>query len=373
MMRIAIVHDALCVAGGAERLALRMAQTFPDAPVFTSVYLPDQTFHEFRNLDVRILPFANRIKSEEQFKSFLPLWFFLIRRLDFKDFDVVLSSSTYLAKYIRPAKSAVHKSYIHAPFRLLWKTESYTPDSIPNPNLFRPILKLTLPFLRNLDRRLTRQIPEIATSCNNVAREIETIYKRTPAIINPPISIAEYPLSTKPGEYYLSVSRLISHKRVDIAVQACTHLHKKLIVVGDGPERKNLEQLAGESVHFVGRVSDDELKYLYIDSKALIFPSCEDYGIVPLEAQACGRPVIAFGQGGVLETVQDEKTGLFFQEQTVDSLEKCIQRFENMEFHAKEIRRWSTKFDFEIFKNSLQEFVLNSKSPKQKRDFSVMV
>ena len=337
-MRIAIVHDALCVAGGAERLALRMAQTFPEAPVFTSVYLPDQTFQEFRKMDVRVLPLARSIKSETQFKSLLPLWYFLIRCWDFSDYDVVLSSSTYLAKYIRPAKNVAHKSYIHAPFRLLWKPEAYTPESIPHPRLFRPILKLTLPLLRNLDRHLTRRIPQTATSCDHVAREMEAIYNLSPVIIHPPVVVNEYPLATTPGDYYLSVSRLISHKRVDLAVQACMQLKRKLVVVGDGPERKNLEQIAGETIRFVGRVSDDELKNLYANSKALIFPSDEDYGIVPLEAQACGRPVIAYGRGGVLETVQDEKTGLFFDEQSAESLKACIQRFERLEFRADEIR-----------------------------------
>jgi glycosyltransferase involved in cell wall biosynthesis len=362
MIRVAIVHDALCVYGGAERLAFWMAKAFPEAPIFTSVYLPDQTFQEFRGMDIRTLPFANHITSEEQFKSLLPLWFHLLRRLRFKEFDVVLSSSTYLAKYVHPAKGVLHKSYIHAPFRLLWKPESYTLDSIPNPCLFRPILKVTSPFLRNLDRRLTRQIPQIATSCSNMAREIQNIYGRNSVAIHPPINITEFPLATTDGDYYLSVSRLIFHKRVDLTVQACTQLHKKLIVVGDGLERKNLERLAGDTVRFVGRVSDDELKRLYLNSKALIFPGEEDYGITPLEAQACGRPVIAFGRGGVLETVWNGRTGLYFMEQTIESLKKCIRDFEDMNFQAQKIREWAKQFDAEGFIKAIREFVLEVKT-----------
>jgi glycosyltransferase involved in cell wall biosynthesis len=358
IMRIAIVHDALCVAGGAERLVLSMAKSFPEASIYTSVYLPDHTFQEFKDLNVHVLPFARYVKSEAQFKSLLPLWFFLIRRLDFKDFDVVLSSSTYLTKYIHPANTVSHKSYLHAPFRLLWKPESYTSESIPNPHIFRPILKVMLPLLRNWDRRLTRQIPEIATSCNHVAQEIATVYGLPSTIINPPVKCVEYPLATTLGNYYLSVSRLISHKRVDLTVQACTQLHKKLIVVGDGPEREKLEQMAGDTVRFVGRVSDEELKELYVNSKALIFPSYEDYGITPLEAQACGRPVIAFGRGGVLETVVNERTGLFFEDQAKESLIKSLLRFEEMKFNPKEIRIWAEKFDFEKFKENIQKFVL---------------
>ena len=356
-MRVAIVHDALCTAGGAERVVLWMTKAFPDAPIFTSAYLPNCTFNEFRQLDVRTLPHTKRITSEKQFKSWLPLWFFLIRQLDFRNYDVVLSSSTYLAKYIRPPRNVTHKAYIHAPFRLLWKPESYTSDSIPSPIIFKPILSLALPILRKLDQKFTQQIPAIATSCNNVAEEIWRIYHRASTVIHPPVSVDDYPLATSPGEYYLSVSRLISHKRVDLAIQACTRMKKKLIVVGDGPERKNLEKLAGETIRFVGRVNDEQLKTLYLDSKALLFPSHEDYGIVPLEAQACGRPVIAYGKGGALETVSEGKSGVFFSEQSVDSLVASMLDFEKMKFRPHQIRKWVDQFDVKYFISELRNFI----------------
>ena len=355
--RIAIVHDALCVPGGAERLTLWMTKVYPEAPIYTSVYLPDQTFSEFKGLDIRTLPFAKFIKSERQFKLLFPLWLMELQRINFSEFDIVLSSSTYLAKYIHPAPSVDHKSYIHAPFRLFWKPESYTTDSLPTPRILTMFVKAQLPYLRKWDRRLTREIPNIATNSQNMAKEIERIYQKPSVVIYPPVSIIDFPLTNATGEYFLTVSRLISHKRVDLAIEACNQLKKELIVVGDGPERKRLEQISGDTIHFVGRISDHELKSLYSNSKALIFPSQEDYGIVPLEAQACGRPVIAFGKGGVLETIKEGETGVFFKEQSVESLMKCIANFEKMDFNPHKIREWIKQFDVQNFIFGLQNFM----------------
>jgi len=153
------------------------------------------------------------------------------------------------------------------------------------------------------------------------------------------------------------VSRLISHKRVDLAVKACSQLKQRLVVVGDGPERKNLEKMAGDTVTFTGQVSGDELKKLFAGARALIFPSREDYGIVPLEAQACGRPVIAFGQGGVLETVIPGKTGVFFSAQTVESVTAAITEFNKMTFNLREIRAWAGNFDLPRFTAEIQHFI----------------
>ncbi len=357
-MRIAIVHDALCVAGGAERLVLWMAKAFPGVPIYTSVYLPAGTFSEFRHRDVRVLPLARFIRSERQFKLLYPLWLYLIQRLDFRDFDVVLSSSTYLAKFITPAPGVKHACYLYAPFRLLWKPESYSGESLPTPVAASGMVKRIVPLLRKWDLRRTRAIPKLATSCRNMADEIQKVYSMPAAILYPPVEIpAEIP-AREGTEYYLSVSRLISHKRVDIAVKACAQTGRKLVVVGDGPERAKLEQMAGEGITFAGRVSDEQLQALYRGAKGLIFPSYEDYGIVPLEAQAWGVPVIAYGKGGSLETVQESISGMFFDRQEVDSLVEALNRFEAASFDPEQIRRWVSRFDVKSFMRGLQEFVM---------------
>lgn len=356
-MRIALVHDALCVSGGAERLVLWLSKAFPEAPIYTSVYLPENTFPEYKNLDVRTLPGAKLIKSEKMFKLLFPYWLWQIQRVDFSEFDLVLSSSTYLAKYINPSKEVKHYSYLHAPFRLLWKPSSYSKDSLPTPGIIAPLIKRNSHLLQSWDRRRTQEISRVATSCNNVANEISDIYKIKAEIISPPIAISEYSITDHIGDYFLSVSRLISHKRVDIAIQACNLLKKKLIIIGEGPERNRLERMAGNSIYFLGKIPEAQLKEYYANARALIFPSHEDYGIVPLEAQACGLPVIAYGKGGVLETVEKDVSGLFFQEQTADSLMKALLQFETSTFDKNEIRKWTAKFDGKIFISKIQELV----------------
>ncbi len=252
-----------------------------------------------------------------------------------------------------------HAAYIYAPFRLLWKPEAYGQGSLPTPGVLEQLVRGTVPLLRKWDRARTRAIPSIATTCQHMAAEIKTNYGRSAAVIYPP---AEIPNSSRSGlareDYLLCVGRLISHKRIDLAVAACTRLGKRLIVVGDGPERANLERRAGPSIEFMGRVGDAALDELYQRARGLIFPSYEDYGLVPLEAQAHGVPVIAFGQGGVLETVKEGVSGIFFFKQDVDSLIACLQVFEASSFPEEQIRDWARRFDPQAFISRLRDFAL---------------
>ncbi len=356
-MKLAIVHDALCVSGGAERVAYYMARALPEATFFTSVYLPENTFAEFKPLEVHTLPLAKIARSERQFKLLYPLWLAEIRKMDFAEFDVVLTSSTYLAKFIRPARGVIHKSYLHAPFRLLWKPDSYSDDSLPTPASMRGLINWVIPPLRKFDIRETQRINSIAANCQNIANEIKAVYQREAVVIHPPVDIEKFPLAQGKGEYFLSVSRLISHKHIDIAIDACNRLALELVIVGDGPERSRLEKMAGKTIHFVGRVDENELHRLYCDTKALIFPSHEDFGLVPIEAQACGRPVIAYGQGGVLETIKEGVTGKFFSEQTTQALQRCLQDFNDEDYDPKQIRAWSEQFDFRYFAQKIRDFI----------------
>ena len=361
-MKIAIVHDALCVPGGAERFVLWLVKAFPDAPIFTSIYLPDATFPEYKKLNVVPLRFGTSIRTERQFKLLYPLWLWQFQRMDFSAFDVVLSSSTYLAKFIHSTGNTKHFAYLYAPFRLLWRPDSYTRESLPTPGFIAPLVKKIVPQFRKWDINNTQKIDKVATSCKNIASQIKSIYHINPTIINPPVSLADFSLSTSNGAYYLTVSRLVSHKRIDIAIEACNKLHRPLIVVGDGPERKALEKMAGETVKFVGRVDDAQLRDLYKNASALLFPSYEDYGIVPLEAQASGIPVLAYGHGGALETILDNETGLFFPHQNADTLIDCILTFETRKFDPQRIREWAKQFDAEKFIEKIRGFVENNRT-----------
>jgi glycosyltransferase involved in cell wall biosynthesis len=356
--RIALVHDALINTGGAERMATFMHETFPEAPIFTSVYLPDQTFAEFRSADVRTLPGARLAQTEARTKQLLGLWWLGFARLDLRQFDVVVSSTTWGAKFILPSGGTPHVCYCYAPFRWLWRPESYSPESLPMARPLQPLADLARRPLRALDYRATRAIPRLATTCANMARAIQDCYGREACVIHGPIRTTDYLSAATPDDYYLAVARLISYKRLDLAVTACQKLGRRLVIAGDGPERAALAALAGDTTQFVGRVADRELKELYAHCRAVLFPSYEDYGLVPLEAQASGRPVIAFGSGGALETIEAGRSGLFFYEQTVEAMVEAIQRFERMSFDAGAIRQGVLKFDVALFSQRLREFVL---------------
>lgn len=352
--RVAIVHDALCVAGGAERVALWMLEAFPEAKFFTSVYLPNNTFAGFMTKSINALPNSGFVKSEKQFKLSYLYWLSQIQKIDFSNFDLVLSSSTYLAKYIKVPKGVKHISYLHAPFRLLWKPNSYYSSSLPIPIFLMPLIKLLLPRLRSWDKQKTGLLQTIVTNSQNMQREISNVYDRDSSIIYPPVDIDAYPVQEKIDDYYIIVGRQISHKKFDIVIEACNRLNKHLVVVGDGPERISLQKIAGPTISFLGRLSDTELKEVLSKSRALIFPSHEDFGIVPVEAQACGVPVIAYGEGGALETVNEYVSGVFFKEQTAHSLMEKIVEFEKLQFSSHKIRSGVEKFDITHFISALQ-------------------
>lgn len=357
-LRVAIIHDALVNAGGAERVVTFMCEAFPDAPVFTSVYHPAHTYAAFASRTVHVLPGAPWASSELSMKRLLPLWLWGFRHLDLRDYDVVLSSTTFAAKFVSPPTGVPHACYLHGPFRLLWRPQVYEPSSLPFGCMARSGLELMRPLLQKLDRQATDRLSAIATNCRNMVRAIDECYHRKARVIYAPVRLAEYRVGSGPGDYYLTVSRLISWKRVDLAVAACRRLGRRLVVVGDGPELENLGAMAGDEVTFTGQVLDkQELASLFAGCRALLFCSHEDFGLAPIEAQASGRPVIAYHAGGALETVIDGQSGLFFHEQTTDSLVEAMLRFERASFDPEHVRATVAKFDVEPFMRDLREFV----------------
>ena len=360
--RVAIVHDALVNAGGAERVATFLCEAFPEAPLYTSVYLPDRTYAEFRSRVIHVLPGAARARTEARAKRMLPLWLLGFRQLDLREYDVVLSSTTFAAKHIRPPRGVRHVSYCYAPFRLLWKPEAYEPSSLPVGAVARAAIDLARPLLKAWDRAAMDRVSAIATTCRNMARAIAECYDRQAEVIYAPVRLSDYRVGTGPGEYYLTVSRLVSHKRVDLAVQACRQLRRRLVVVGDGPELARLRALGDEHVTFAGLVDKRSLIDLYAGCRALLFCSEEDYGLAPIEAQASGRPVIAYEAGGALETVIDGQSGIFFGEQTTASLVAAMLEFERRSFDPARVRDSVVRFDVEPFKQQLRNFVFDEGS-----------
>ena len=355
-MRLAIVHDALVNMGGAERVVQYMHKAFPDAPIYTSAYFPGQTYSAFRGLDIRPMRWLREAKTEMQVKALMPLVVLGFSRIDFSNYDIVLTSSTYAAKWISVRSPTRHIYYCYTPFRLAWDPGSYR-EQQSLPRLIRALLPALGVPLRYWDFKASQRADHILTMSEAMARRIEVSYKRFASVINPPIPVESYPLSRTTGEYYLVVSRLNRYKRIDLAILAFNTLKRPLIIVGDGPERRRLEQIASENIRFTGRVTEERLINFYCNCRALIFPGEEDYGLVPLEAQACGKPVIAYRAGGVLETVMEGVSGVFFDEQTPEALIEAVCQLEKLTFNPSVIRKHMLKFDVAVFVAKLRDFV----------------
>lgn len=359
-LRVAIVHDWLTNLGGAERVVLAMSQAFPEAPIYTSVYNASK-LPEFadKNIITSYLQHWPLAKSRHQLYPTARMRAF--ESFDFSDFDVVISSSSAEAKSIITSTDTLHISYIHTPIRYYW---SGYKDYLANPGLglLNPLAKLILPLkikqLRYYDFAAAQRPDILLANSKTVAARIKKYYQRDCQVLYPPVDLSRFD-TKKPqeGDYYLVVSRLIPYKRVDVAVRALSKLGKRLIVVGKGNQLKALEAVAGSTIEFKGALSDKEIARLYRGAKALIFTANEDFGITPLEAMAAGTPVICFGQGGATESVVDGETGVYFAEQTSQSLQQAIKKFEKLNLNIQKIRRRAEMFSVEKFTTQLKIIV----------------
>ena len=365
-MKIAIVHDELVRRGGGEQVALAMHKAFPDAPVYTLCYDPDKTYPEFKSANVITSWFQKIGRSERMIKMlYFPFAILAMRSLKLKGFDVVLLSTTHCGKFIRVDKHATLITYCHTPFRLAWRPFSYE-QVIKSNFIVRNIFLAASWVLRQLDKAASRRTNWYLTNAREVVSRIEDAYHpvNKVTVINPPANTSKFYVSQQIKDYYLVVCRLEAYKKVDLVIETFNTLHdKKLVVVGKGSMEEYLHKIAGSNVLFMHSLNAEELAQVYAECKALIFPQYEDYGITPLEAAASGRPVIAYGKGGVLETMipytvnSKNCTGIFFDEQTPESLKAAIEQFEKLEFDPYFIRRHSEKFREGIFIEKLKQFI----------------
>ncbi|RME75643.1 MAG: glycosyltransferase family 4 protein, partial [Chloroflexi bacterium] len=333
-MKIALAHDWLNQMGGAENVLEQMVNMYPSAPVFTTIYAPELMPQSYRGWDIRT-SWLNRAPGiHRHHQPYLPLYPAAVRSLDFRGFDVILSNKSGFIHGLRRSAEQVHICYCLAPTRYVWDYAGYAAREGFGRGLglaIRPLIAL----LRRWDYRAAqppqpgddRGVDHFIAISREIQARIQKFYGRSSVIIYPPVDTARFrpPAGqTEQGDYYLVVSRLIPYKRIDLAVQACTRLQRRLIVVGDGRDRAALEAVAGPTVQFLGRRPTAEVVRLMQNCRAFLFPGFEDFGIAPVEAQAAGRPVIAFARGGALDTVLEGTTGLFFREQTVDALCQAI-------------------------------------------------
>lgn len=354
MKKIAIIHDWLTNMGGAEQVVINFKKIYPEAPIYTTFYTPENLDQELKEINVKT-SFLQKKKSVTNHKKYYPMMPLAFENFNLNEYDVVLSSSSCCAKGVITKPETKHICYCHTPMRYAWDQRD---DYLENKKgIKRKLIKILLHYMRMWDFVSANRVDYFIANSTEVQKRIKKHYGRESIVINPPVRCNLFTISQNNGDYFLVLSRLVKYKRFDLAVKACNELGKKLIVIGEGPEKENLEKIAKKNVTFLGRQPDEVVKKYMSECKALIFPGKEDFGIVPVEAQACGRPVIAYGQGGVLDSVIPDKTGVFFEEQTVESLKSAIEKFEKMKFDKNEIRKHALEFDETVFQKKIQEFI----------------
>ncbi|MFA6438030.1 MAG: glycosyltransferase [Bacteriovoracaceae bacterium] len=352
-MKVALVHDWCTGMRGGEKCLEVLCEIFPEAPIYTLLHNKG-TMSATIERHVFITSFINALPAKTtQYRKYLPLFPFAIAQFDLSEYDLVISTSHAVAKNVRVRKDAVHICYCFTPMRYVWDMydQYFGKDKASLP--IRIVMKLIAPLLRWWDVKTAAHVTYFIAISEEIRKRIQKHYHRDAEMIYPPVDIEQFQLSTVQGDFFLIVSALVPYKRVDLAVKAFNANGKHLVIAGTGPENGKLRAMAKPNIQFLGWQSDDELAQLYGRCKALIFPGVEDFGIVPLEAQASGKPVIAFRQGGALETIVDGITGIFFGSQTAESLQNAIQRCSLIKFNPQAIREHAVRFSRTNFRQNI--------------------
>ena len=354
--KIALVFDWLTTAGGAERVNLELHHIFPEADIFTSINNPKKVkgfaAAKIKTSFIQNLPFA---KTKHQL--YLNLMPYAYESFDLSDYDIVISSSHSCAKGVITKPETIHICYCHNPMRYAWDDwQNYISRYQINP-IIKKLASFFIHKIRIWDRQSADRVDHFIANSTIVRDRIQKYYRRNSEVINPSIDTEKFKeYSKSSNNYYLIVSRLTASKKVDLAVKTFNKNGKKLKIVGTGVDGKKLREIAKENIEFLGFIPDSQLPEIYANAKALIFPQLEDFGITPLEAMATGTPVIAYGKGGALDSVTT-KTGLFFEQQSVEGLNDAIEKFEKTKIKAEDCINQAGKFDKKIFKQNLLRFI----------------
>ncbi|MBI5464801.1 MAG: glycosyltransferase [Ignavibacteriales bacterium] len=354
---IALVQDWLTGMRGGEKVLEVLCELYPDADIVTLLHNKGAMSPAIEAMRIRT-SFINRLPwKATKYRRYLPLMPAAIELMDFSRYDLIISSSHAVAKAALPRRGALHICYCHTPMRYIWdQYNDYFGRGKAGIGT-RAAMLLATPVLRHWDLRTSARVHHFIANSRNVAGRVERIYGRTAEVIHAPVNTEQFQVATHDEGYYLIVSAMVPYKRVDLAIEVFNRRNERLLVVGTGPERGRLERGANKNIEFLGWRQDDELAKLYAGCKALIFPGEEDFGIVPLEAMASGKPVIAFAKGGALETVVDGSTGVFFRLQTSEELTRAIERCSSITFDPQTIRQHAEGFSRPRFRRQLNEFI----------------
>jgi glycosyltransferase involved in cell wall biosynthesis len=357
-MNLALTADWLTVFGGAEHAILEFHKIWPEAPIFTTVARPEK-LGPLKDMDIRtshLQKWYNLIGKHQLLLPWMPR---AIEDLDVSGFDVILSSSHAVGKGIIPPSTALHICYCHTPMRYAWEMEEEYLRDFRVPRLLRKRVKKELETLRRWDLSTAKRVDHFIANSKETQRRIKDIYGRESIVIPPPVDdrFFEHELPSSEKTFFLALGRMVPYKKFDLLIELANKRKLPLHIAGTGQDEARLRKIAGPTVTFLGFVPDEKLPSLYSSAKALLFPQYEDAGIVPLEAQARGTPVIAYGKGGALDSISDGKTGIFFQDQTIESLEHAIDRFEAHSFDPKKIRDHAKTFSASNFRERIQKAV----------------
>jgi glycosyltransferase involved in cell wall biosynthesis len=356
-MKVAIVHYWLINMRGGEAVLSSLLEIFPDADIYTHVYEPTEVTQQIRAKTVRT-SFINKLPfAKKYYKYYLPLMPLALEQLDLTDYDLVISSEAGPAKGVITRPDAFHICYCHSPMRYIW---DMTWQYQQNTNIvIKWLMAPVLHYLRMWDQSSASRPDVIVANSTFTQQRIRKFWGRDAMIIHPPVAVADTELVAPSTEYYVYAGELVGYKRGDLAVDAFNINGRPLIVLGAGEELQRLESIANSNITFIGRVDDDVFQRTLAGAKALIFPGVEDFGITPVEAISLQTPVIAFGRGGALDSIEEGKTGLFFYEQTIDAVNAAVNRFESLDLkisaeYSKEIQR---QFSVDQFKMQFEKLV----------------
>ncbi|SAL33987.1 group 1 family glycosyl transferase [Caballeronia sordidicola] len=373
-MKVAIVHDWLVVSGGAEKVLQHIIECYPQADVFALVdFLEDRACLRGKTVKtsfIQKLPFAKK-----RYRGYLPLMPLAIEQLDLSGYDLVISSSHAVAKGVLTGPDQMHVSYVHSPIRYAWDLQhQYLRESGLANGMKSVMARVLLHYIRGWDARSANGVDYLLANSQFIARRIKKAYQRDATVLYPPVDFKGMTLCTEKDDFYVTASRMVPYKRIDLIVKAFSQTpERKLVVIGDGPEMKRIRAIAGENVTILGYQSFEVLLDHLRRARAFVFAAEEDFGISIVEAQACGTPVIAFGKGGALESViglpRERPTGVFFREQTTESLLAAVSQFETHAslFDPRQCRRNAEQFSAENFKAKLVDFI-DAKLPRARPD-----
>ncbi|MFA5954439.1 MAG: glycosyltransferase [Patescibacteria group bacterium] len=366
-MKVALVHDFLTQDGGAERVLSVLASMYPTAPIYTLVYNKEVLGSRFEGKDIRTSFIQRMPGGVRHYQFYLLLMPTAIETFDLSGYDVVISSASAFAKGILTDERTVHICYCHTPTRYLWSDAVSYIKTLPYPKVIRALIPFVLTKLRPWDMLAAGRVDVMVANSVAVAERIRKYYKRESEVIYPPVDAPGFTSERNEKDFFLTGGRLVGYKRFDIVIEACSRLRLPLHIFGTGPDRVRLEKLAGNTVKFLGHVSKKELVNEYASCRAFVHPQVEDFGITAIEAMAVGVPVIAFAGGGALETVRPGISGVFFDEQSWESLADALARFSSSQFSTSVISAEANQYATDVFIQKFGSLVRREIAKRVKR------